>query len=166
MSHSGSSSSLFCQRIGVTATQVLPYRPILSRHYAGMTQDGLLIAGTLGEGGGSEQYIETYMYKDLRHFVQGQNVTRPPPPSTHSYPHPNSSDWPVGYSPGISSVSWRQRSGSTVLSGEPLIRDRGSLRGNHMMKGGTSSLCVFITAVPGGMEDMCYERLRAEADVN
>ena len=37
-------------------------------------------------------------------------------------------------------------------------------------------MCVFITAVPitklfarvggGGMEDMCYERLRAEADVN
>jgi hypothetical protein len=34
-------------------------------------------------------------------------------------------------------------------------------------------VCVFITAVPitnlfarGGMEDMCYERLRAEADVN
>ncbi len=34
--------------------------------------------------------------------------------------------------------------------------------------------CVFITAVPitklfargGGMEDMCYERLRAEAGVN
>ncbi len=38
------------------------------------------------------------------------------------------------------------------------------------------ALCVFITAVPitklfargggGGMKDMCYERLRAEADVN
>jgi hypothetical protein len=37
------------------------------------------------------------------------------------------------------------------------------------------SACVFITAVPitklfargwGGMEDMCYERLRAEAGVN
>ena len=38
------------------------------------------------------------------------------------------------------------------------------------------ALCVFITAVPitklfargggGGMEDMCYDRLRAEADVN
>jgi hypothetical protein len=36
-------------------------------------------------------------------------------------------------------------------------------------------VCVFITAVPitklfarggGGMEDMCYERLRAEAGVN
>jgi hypothetical protein len=37
-------------------------------------------------------------------------------------------------------------------------------------------VCVFITAVPitklfargggGEMEDMCYERLRAEADVN
>ena len=36
-------------------------------------------------------------------------------------------------------------------------------------------VCVFITAVPstklfarggGGMEDMCYERLRAEASVN
>ncbi len=38
-----------------------------------------------------------------------------------------------------------------------------------------TSVCVFITTVPitklfarggGGMEDMCYERLRAEAGVN
>ena len=34
------------------ATQELTCQPILSRHYASMTQDGLQIAGTRGEGGG------------------------------------------------------------------------------------------------------------------
>ena len=48
MNHRGSSS---CQHICVTATEVLTCRPVLSRHYSGMTQDGLLIAGTLGGGG-------------------------------------------------------------------------------------------------------------------
>jgi hypothetical protein len=38
--------------IGVTATQALTCLPIMSRHYAGMTQDALRIAGTLGGGGG------------------------------------------------------------------------------------------------------------------
>jgi hypothetical protein len=41
-----------CQRIGVTATQALTCRPILSRHYASMMQDGLQIAGPLGGWGG------------------------------------------------------------------------------------------------------------------
>ena len=35
-----------CQDIGDTATQELTCQPILSRHYASMTQDGLQIAGT------------------------------------------------------------------------------------------------------------------------
>jgi hypothetical protein len=33
-----------CQHIGVTVTLALTCRPIMSRHYAGMTQDGLRIA--------------------------------------------------------------------------------------------------------------------------
>ena len=41
-----------CRHIGVTATQALTCRPIMSRNYAGMTQDGLWIAGTLGGGQG------------------------------------------------------------------------------------------------------------------
>jgi hypothetical protein len=41
----------FLLSLGVTATQVLTFPPISSRHYAGMMQDGLRIAGTL-EGGG------------------------------------------------------------------------------------------------------------------
>jgi hypothetical protein len=45
-------SKFLCQRISVTATQLLTCRPILSRHYAAMMQDGLRIAGTLGGGGG------------------------------------------------------------------------------------------------------------------
>ena len=41
-----------CHGIGVTATQGLTCRPILSRQYASMMQDGLQIAGPLwGEGG-------------------------------------------------------------------------------------------------------------------
>jgi hypothetical protein len=39
------------QCIGDTDTQVLICQPTLSRHYASMTQDGLQITGTLGEGG-------------------------------------------------------------------------------------------------------------------
>jgi len=41
-----------CQCIGDTAAQALTCRPILSRHYASMMQDGLQIVGTLGGGGG------------------------------------------------------------------------------------------------------------------
>jgi hypothetical protein len=51
VSHRGSVKFL-CQRIGVTATQALTCRPILSRHYASMMQDGLQIAGPLWRGGG------------------------------------------------------------------------------------------------------------------
>ena len=43
-----------CQDICDTATQELTYQPILSRHYASMTQDGLQIAGTLGGRGRGE----------------------------------------------------------------------------------------------------------------
>ena len=85
MSHSGSSSSRFCQRIGVTATQVLPYRPILSRHYAGMTQDGLLIAGTLGGGGVASN---TLRHTCIRIYVTSfKDRTSPdplPPPHSHT----------------------------------------------------------------------------------
>jgi hypothetical protein len=47
---------------GVTATQALTCRPILSRHYAGMTQDGLWIAGTLGGGGVGLPHPLTYIH--------------------------------------------------------------------------------------------------------
>jgi len=56
-----------------SSTQALTCRPILSRHFASMLQDGLQIAGPLGGGGGV-----------------------PPHTHTHPYPHPNLSDWPVG----------------------------------------------------------------------
>jgi len=46
-SHRGSSSSA----IGDTATQDLRCQPILSRHYASITQDGLQIAGNMGGRG-------------------------------------------------------------------------------------------------------------------
>jgi hypothetical protein len=45
-----------CHGIGVTATQALNCRKselVFSRHYAGMMQDGLQIAGPLGGGGGT-----------------------------------------------------------------------------------------------------------------
>jgi hypothetical protein len=45
-----------CQDIGDTATQELTCHQILSRHYASMMQDGLQIAGTRWEGGGSAEY--------------------------------------------------------------------------------------------------------------
>ena len=43
--------SFYSAKLGVTATQSLTCRPILSRHYAGMMQDGLRIAGTHWGGG-------------------------------------------------------------------------------------------------------------------
>jgi hypothetical protein len=70
VSHRGSSSSAM-----TLASQPHRRSPVenLSRHYAGMMQDGLRIAGPLGGGGGV-----------------------PPTPHTHPHPNPNLSDWPVG----------------------------------------------------------------------
>ena len=42
--------TFLCQRIGVSAIQAINCRPILSRHYASMMQEGLQIAGPVHWG--------------------------------------------------------------------------------------------------------------------
>jgi hypothetical protein len=64
VSHRGSSSSANALASDVTSTQAITCRPILSRHYASMIQDGLQIAGPLGVGGEVGGPPPTHPYKN------------------------------------------------------------------------------------------------------
>ncbi len=62
-----------------------------------------------------------------------------------------------------------------VIHGLVTVCTPGLVRNSYSVRLLGQNVCVFITAVPitklfarggGGMEDMCYERLRAKAGVN
>jgi hypothetical protein len=63
-----------CQHIGITATQVRTCRPILSRHYASMMQDGLQISGP----GGGEGWPPSHTHPS------GGGGGGPPPTRIHT----------------------------------------------------------------------------------
>ena len=108
----------------------------MSRHYNSMTQDGLLSGVTIGVEGRvtpltlihtpnltrvigqwAEFTAQGWGARPFIFFSQVQTGRAGPPERTGQVAHSRYA--------ARSSVSWRWRKGSTVLSGEPLIRVRG-----------------------------------------